>query len=164
MPRKLLYTVGFLLFVISLPFIGLGCFNREADLKEKNYNLDPPKNFTGNWIVYKQDVGLKWIEVEYLNGEKNCLETRWYPDTGYIMSQHSFKKNILDGKYIKWRNDKFQDVLVQGEYKDGKPWDGAFLEDWEFNLDTNLDVIERNVLYRVRFYKEGELIEQKNIS
>lgn len=142
----------------------LGCFEGKANNIERNYVEKPPGNFSGTWIVYSQVTNKKWIEAEYVNGKKNGIELRWYPDSGDKMSKHTFHIGILDGPYVKWRNYSSGEILVEGEYKNGQPWNGAFLEDYEFNIDYSLDVVERDdILYSVRDYVNGELILRREI-
>lgn len=72
-------------------------------------------------------------------------------------------REFLDGPYVKWNNYSSEEVLVKGEYKNGQPWDGVFLEDYGLNLVLSLDTEESNELYPVRDYVNGELVGRRRI-
>lgn len=145
-------------------FVLLGCSDSSSNSIQMNYVEKPPNNFSGKWIVYNKATKKKWIEAEYIEGKKNGIELRWYLNSGDKMSKHTFNNGVLNGPYIKWRNYSTGDILVSGEYKNGKPWNGSFLEDYGLNIDYSLDVIERDeILYTVRFYANGELINRSEI-
>lgn len=146
------------MFVLFL----LGCFEGKANNIEKNYVEKPPGNFSGTWIVYNKVSNKQWIEAEYADGKKNGTEFRWNPYSGNKMSKHTFRMGVLEGPYVKW-DDYDGDIRVEGEYKNGQPWNGAFLEDWEFNIDYSLDVVDRDLLYSVRDYVDGELMLRRQI-
>ncbi len=129
----------------------------------KNCIEQPPSDFSGTWIVYRKETYKKWIEAEYKNGQKNGIEMRWYADSGDKMSKHTFRAGVLDGPYVKWNNYSSEEVLVKGEYKNGQPWDGVFLEDYGLNLVLSLDTEESNELYPVRDYVNGELVGRRRI-
>lgn len=154
------YLTKFLYFLTVITLLSCGNACTES---AKNYSERPSESYSGIWLVYSKETGGKWIKTHYVKGVKDGVETRWYIDSGYKMSEHTFHKGVLDGKYIKWRNDNHEDILVSGEYRNGKPWNGFFLEDWEFKLDSSLDTQERNVLYNVRKYVDGELVDRKKI-
>lgn len=146
------------MFVLFL----LGCFESKANNIEKNYIEKPPSNFSGTWIVYSKVTNKKWIEAEYADGKKNGIEFRWNPYSGNKMSKHTFRMGVLEGPYVKW-DDYDGDIRVEGEYKNGQPWNGSFLEDYEFNIDYSLDVVDRDLLYSVRDYVNGELILRRQV-
>ena len=158
---KILERAIKLMFLMILPIMSTACSDCSSmKTHHKNREKTPPNNYTGNWVVYATNNCHKIIEVCYKNGKKNGIEMRWYPDTGYKMSLHTFDGGVLDGKVVKWRNDKDKDVLAKGYFLSGQPWNGTFLENWEGELDRSLKVTERNLPYGLREYKDGKLVKR----
>jgi antitoxin component YwqK of YwqJK toxin-antitoxin module len=152
------------IYLVMFLLVLLGCSENKANKTEKNYIEKPPISFSGTWIVYKKDTNRKWIEAEYISGIKNGIELRWYPTSGDKMSKHTFHMGVLDGPYVKWYNYSSAKILVQGEYKNGQPWDGSFLEDYEENLATSVDVVERDdTLYSIREYVNGVVVGRRRV-
>lgn len=109
-------TFGICLLVIFL----FGC-------AKKNYTLMEPVDpeFSGDWVVYSKETDKPMLNVQYKYGKKNGtqLSYRNYPD---VETEMTFKDGILDGPLIRY--DTYPDrKLVEGTFKDGKPWSGMFL-------------------------------------
>lgn len=147
--------------VVIMTAMHSGCADSSVvNTESKNTNPTPPDAYTGVWTVYSTNTGVKCIEAHYDKGQKHGVEMRWYPDTGYKMSLHTFDHGTLDGAATKWRNDKHGDIIVDGIFRSGQPWEGTFLEGWDREIDLSLDVVERNVPYWVRQYKAGKMLKR----
>jgi hypothetical protein len=132
----------------------------QSSIEEINYEEHPPAGFSGSWSVYSAVSGKKSIEVTYSKGQKNGVEMRYYPNSGFKMSLHNFADGRLAGSYCKWRNSSDSPVLAEGEYMYGKPWNGVFLEHWDGQVDLSLNVQERDVPYICLEYSEGSVVRR----
>lgn len=82
-------------------------------------------NFSGSWIVYSKDAETPFLIAEYKNGKRNgrLVTYREFPQ---VETEMTFKDGVLDGPCVRY--DIYPErKLVEGVFKDGKPWDGEFL-------------------------------------
>lgn len=113
-----------------------------------------PQKYTGV-VVVNYDNGNKWKNINYINGKKNGIEIWWYPNGQDKMSSHTFTDGILNGEAMKYN---WGLLTCRGIYKDGKPWDGEFLENHWGDLIEGLGV-NPGAGYAVqtcRVYKSGK--------
>ena len=61
------------------------------------------------------------VEEEYENGEK--ISERTWHDNGKLSEEGTFSNGKKDGSWTYWDRDGH--LLARGQWKDGKPWDGA---------------------------------------
>jgi len=109
-----------LLNIILLVVLLCGC-------SRKNYSQMEPTDpaFSGSWIVYSQSDDTPLLVAGYKDGRKSgkLISYREFPA---VETEMTFKDGVLDGPCMRY--DLYPErKLVEGVFKDGKPWDGEFL-------------------------------------
>ncbi len=80
-----------------------------------------------------------------------------HPNIQYIVN---YRKNILDGFFKSY--DSFGDLISSGEYKDGKPYNGTFLDGLTSDNLGNM-TIQYNFKLVLVEYKKGKAVNRKNV-
>lgn len=148
-----------LLSIILLFVLLCGCTRR-------NYSQMEPTDpvFSGSWIVYSKDGDKPFLIAAYKDGRKDGKLVS-YRDFPAVETEMNFRDGVLDGPCMRY--DLYPErKLVEGVFKDGKPWNGEFLiggggqvlESPFFPGPTQPDIS-----WHVARYKEGARISVREI-